>query len=68
MSGFLLKSGIALTISQVFLNVVLDEAVEEKPGGERVRLGMVVIRGNSVVMLEVCFIATALMFCSIFRG
>jgi len=36
----------------VFLNVVLDEAVEEKPGGERVRLGMVVIRGNSVVMLE----------------
>jgi len=36
----------------VFLNVVLDEAVEEKAGGERVRLGMVVIRGNSVVMLE----------------
>ncbi len=37
---------------QVFLNIVLDEAVEEKPGGERERLGMVVIRGNSVVMLE----------------
>ena len=37
---------------QVFLNIVLDEAVEEKPGGERQRLGMVVIRGNSVVMLE----------------
>ncbi|KAI1619015.1 Serine/threonine-protein kinase smg1 [Elasticomyces elasticus] len=36
----------------VFLNIVLDEAVEEKPGGERQRLGMVVIRGNSVVMLE----------------
>ena len=34
--------------------MVLDEAVEEKAGGERVRLGMVVIRGNSVVMLEVC--------------
>jgi LSM domain len=32
---------------------VLDEAVEEKAGGEKVRLGMVVIRGNSVVMLEV---------------
>jgi small nuclear ribonucleoprotein G len=31
---------------------VLDEAVEEKDGGEKVRLGMVVIRGNSVVMLE----------------
>lgn len=36
----------------VFLNIVLDEAVEEKAGGERQRLGMVVIRGNSVVMLE----------------
>ncbi|KAK6371580.1 hypothetical protein LTS17_008831 [Exophiala oligosperma] len=36
----------------VFLNIVLDDAVEEKPGGERERLGMVVIRGNSVVMLE----------------
>jgi small nuclear ribonucleoprotein G len=32
---------------------VLDEAVEEKMGGEKERLGMVVIRGNSVVMLEV---------------
>lgn len=36
----------------VFLNIVLDEAVEEKANGERQRLGMVVIRGNSVVMLE----------------
>jgi small nuclear ribonucleoprotein G len=36
----------------VFLNIVLDEAIEEKPSGERVRLGMIVIRGNSVVMLE----------------
>jgi len=36
----------------VFLNVVLDDAVEEKSGGEKVRLGMVVIRGNSVLMLE----------------
>ncbi|EXJ80774.1 small nuclear ribonucleoprotein G [Capronia epimyces CBS 606.96] len=36
----------------VFLNIVLDDAVEEKPGGERERLGMVAIRGNSVVMLE----------------
>ncbi|KAF7503885.1 Serine/threonine-protein kinase smg1 [Endocarpon pusillum] len=36
----------------VFLNIVLDEAVEEKAGGDKVRLGMVVIRGNSVVMLE----------------
>lgn len=26
----------------VFLNIVLDEAVEEKDGGEKVKLGMVV--------------------------
>ncbi|KAL9113339.1 MAG: hypothetical protein Q9227_002380 [Pyrenula ochraceoflavens] len=36
----------------VFLNIVLDDAVEERPGGEKAALGMVVIRGNSVVMLE----------------
>jgi len=36
----------------VFLNIVLDEAVEEKANGEKVQIGMVVIRGNSVVMLE----------------
>jgi hypothetical protein len=29
-------------IFQVFLNIVLDDAVEEKDGGEKVRLGMVV--------------------------
>lgn len=33
--------------------MVLDDALEEKPGGEKVRIGMVVIRGNAVVMLEV---------------
>ena len=27
---------------QVFLNIVLDDAVEEKDGGEKVKLGMVV--------------------------
>lgn len=27
---------------QVFLNIVLDEAVEEKDGGEKVKIGMVV--------------------------
>ncbi|BAE55684.1 unnamed protein product [Aspergillus oryzae RIB40] len=36
----------------VFMNIVLDEAFEEKQGGEKVAIGMVVIRGNSVVMLE----------------
>lgn len=38
--------------SQVFLNIVLDEATESKPSGEKVRIGMCVIRGNSVVMME----------------
>ncbi|CAK47035.1 uncharacterized protein An16g07850 [Aspergillus niger] len=37
----------------VFMNIVLDEAFEEKQGGEKVAIGMIVIRGNSVVMLEV---------------
>ena len=37
---------------QVFLNIVLDEATESKPNNEKVRLGMCVIRGNSVVMME----------------
>lgn len=36
----------------VYLNVVLDDAVEEKKDGGKERLGMVVIRGNAVVMLE----------------
>ncbi|KAK3719058.1 Serine/threonine-protein kinase smg1 [Vermiconidia calcicola] len=36
----------------VFLNVVLDEATESKPNNEKVRIGMCVIRGNSVVMME----------------
>lgn len=37
-------SGIALLtdLYQVFLNIVLDDAVEEKEGGEKVRIGMVV--------------------------
>ncbi|KAI5290485.1 hypothetical protein KEM54_001410 [Ascosphaera aggregata] len=39
-------------VQQVFMNLVLDEAVEEKNNGEKARLGMVTIRGNSVVMLE----------------
>jgi len=39
--------------TEVYLNIVLDEALEEKAGGEKTRIGMVVIRGNAVVMLEV---------------
>jgi len=38
--------------AQVFLNIVLDEATESKANNEKVRLGMCVIRGNSVVMME----------------
>jgi small nuclear ribonucleoprotein G len=44
---------IILTTLQVYLNIVLDDALEERAGGEKVRIGMVVIRGNAVVMLEV---------------
>jgi small nuclear ribonucleoprotein G len=36
----------------VYLNIVLDDAVEEKGAGQKDRIGMVVIRGNAVVMLE----------------
>ena len=37
----------------VFLNIVLDEAVEKKPNGDHVKVGTTVIRGNSVVLMEV---------------
>ncbi|KAJ5531493.1 hypothetical protein N7527_004886 [Penicillium freii] len=36
----------------VFMNIVLEQAFEEKQGGEKVAIGDLVIRGNSVVMLE----------------
>ncbi|CAH4036662.1 probable small nuclear ribonucleoprotein G [Pieris napi] len=35
-----------------FMNLVLDESVEETKDGQRNNIGMVVIRGNSIVMLE----------------
>ena len=44
---------------QVYLNIVLDDATEEKAGGARDHIGMVVIRGNAVVMLEVRIVTTA---------
>jgi small nuclear ribonucleoprotein (snRNP)-like protein len=31
---------------QVFMNIVLDEAFEEKQGGEKVAIGMVVCRAT----------------------
>eukprot|EP00656_Telonema_subtile_P018546 TRINITY_DN2003_c0_g1_i6.p2 TRINITY_DN2003_c0_g1~~TRINITY_DN2003_c0_g1_i6.p2 ORF type:complete len:112 (-),score=18.95 TRINITY_DN2003_c0_g1_i6:257-592(-) len=35
-----------------FMNLVVDETVEEVSASERNEIGMVVIRGNSVVMVE----------------
>ncbi|GJJ68630.1 small nuclear ribonucleoprotein G [Entomortierella parvispora] len=35
-----------------FMNLVLDEAVEEVSPTEKKQIGMVVLRGNSVVVLE----------------
>ncbi|KAI3390201.1 hypothetical protein SNEBB_006621 [Seison nebaliae] len=35
-----------------FLNIVLDNTVEVKKNGDEVPIGMVVIRGNSIVMME----------------
>lgn len=41
-----------LTVQQVFLNIVLDDAQEEDKDGNHTKMGMCVIRGNSVVLLE----------------
>merc|ERR1712046_555864 len=35
-----------------FMNLVLDETIEEVSASERNEIGMVVIRGNSVTMME----------------
>lgn len=35
-----------------FLNLVMDETVEDVSAEEKHKIGMVVIRGNSVVMME----------------
>lgn len=40
-----------LTRCQVFLNVVLDDAVEEKDGGQKVKLGMVVRRSSGLLVV-----------------
>lgn len=83
-------------IIQVFMNIVLDEAFEEKQGGEKVAIGMIVcdyshsrtlfaletrrgrklmtvylsfqvIRGNSVVMLEVSITCHRTTFSGVLR-
>ncbi|KAI9593641.1 hypothetical protein BDF19DRAFT_471792 [Syncephalis fuscata] len=35
-----------------FMNIVLDDAVEEVSSSERNNIGMIVIRGNSIVSME----------------
>ncbi|CAE1244893.1 SNRPG [Acanthosepion pharaonis] len=35
-----------------FMNLVIDECVEETKSGERNPIGMVAVRGNSIVLLE----------------
>uniref|UniRef100_A0A4W3H8M5 Small nuclear ribonucleoprotein G n=1 Tax=Callorhinchus milii TaxID=7868 RepID=A0A4W3H8M5_CALMI len=35
-----------------FMNLVVDESVEMTQGGQQNVIGMVVIRGNSIIMLE----------------
>lgn len=40
--------GMLILSDQVFLNIVLDDAVEEKAGGEKVRIGMVVRDGLQI--------------------
>ena len=35
-----------------FMNIVMDECIEERKTGERFDIGMVVVRGNSIIMLE----------------
>ncbi|XP_059622320.1 probable small nuclear ribonucleoprotein G [Phlebotomus argentipes] len=35
-----------------FMNVVIDETIEECRDGSRNNIGMVVVRGNSIIMVE----------------
>jgi len=35
-----------------FMNLVLDEAIEDCKDGNKKSIGMVVIRGNSIIMME----------------
>jgi len=35
-----------------FMNLVIDEAVEHCKSGEKNNIGMVVVRGNSITLLE----------------
>lgn len=39
----------------VFLNITMADALEHDPKGEQLAIGTIVIRGNSIVSVEVCF-------------
>jgi len=36
----------------VFLNITLGEALEEQKNGDKLNIGTIVIRGNSIVSME----------------
>jgi len=36
-----------------FMNLVLDNTIEERSAAEKYNIGMVVIRGNSIVQMEI---------------
>ncbi|KAL5021375.1 hypothetical protein ScPMuIL_000530 [Solemya velum] len=35
-----------------FMNLVIDETIEETKAGDKFPIGMVVVRGNSIILLE----------------
>ncbi|XP_034288267.1 small nuclear ribonucleoprotein G-like [Pantherophis guttatus] len=35
-----------------FMNLVINECVEMAPGGQHNNIGMMIIRGNSIIILE----------------
>ena len=51
MNGNRKVSGVLRGFDQ-YMNLVLDEAVEEVSTTERTEIGMIVLRGNSVVIIE----------------
>jgi len=35
-----------------YMNIVMDDTVEERSSTQKFKIGMVVIRGNSIVLIE----------------
>ncbi|OVF08701.1 hypothetical protein EJF18_30584 [Clavispora lusitaniae] len=44
----------------VFMNITMADALEQDPSGEKLAIGTVVIRGNSIVSIEVRTISNIL--------